>query len=176
MPTESHVNLIHPQNISKMVKAVVWTPTVKPDDLYGASVDCFLFLSGLVSGVLRCNLLHFLSQGVPGKTTPVHWSAASSSSGSSKLNCSLCMCVCINVWMSVYCMYIGLCHFSNQLFILCNKVKIKRCSFLLPPAPQMILDVTWFDCGASCRVLSAQWCVVIYVCDNIHCKLFKSHL
>ena len=91
------------------------------------------------------NLVSFVSQGVLGKTTAVHWSAASSSCGGSKLKCSrvsLCGWVC-TVCTLVFVILIISCWFF------CENLK-KTNSFHSAPE-KVILDVTWFDCRAWCR-------------------------
>lgn len=71
-------------------------------------------------------------QGVPRTPTSVHWSAASSSCGSSQLNRFQHVSICVSVWMSVC---PGLSHLNIWLLIfVCNNLKIKQSSFLpLPP-------------------------------------------
>lgn len=75
-------------------------------------------------------------------------------------DCSGCTLVCVILEISC---------------LLCVRTwKSRRCGFLPPSAPQMILDVTWFDCRASCCT-PAQWCVVIFVCDIWYLSLTCKH-
>ncbi len=89
------------------------------------------------------------------------------------------VCLCITVWMSVYCVYMDLFHFNDQLLISRNNLKKSDSVvfFHLHPNDPWCYMI-WLSCFVLCPQLSDVWWLKSqFVCDSVkNCKLFKSYL